>query len=45
MQAHAPPTALAHVLAIDGDPLIREANADESAADTGYRGGNTEKRP
>jgi two-component system, OmpR family, response regulator len=28
MQAHEPPTALAHVLAVDDDPIIREAIAD-----------------
>src|SRR6202163_2533738 len=28
MQAQAPPTALAHVLAVDDDPIIREAIAD-----------------
>jgi two-component system OmpR family response regulator len=28
LQAHAPPTALAHVLAVDDDPIIREAIAD-----------------
>jgi DNA-binding response OmpR family regulator len=28
MQVHAPPTALAHVLAVDDDPVIREAIAD-----------------
>src|SRR5258706_7675629 len=28
MQVHAPPTALPHVLAIDDDPIIREAIVD-----------------
>jgi two-component system OmpR family response regulator len=28
IQAHAPPTALAHVLIVDDDPIIREATAD-----------------
>jgi two-component system OmpR family response regulator len=28
MQAHAPPTALAHILAVDDDPVIREAIVD-----------------
>jgi two-component system, OmpR family, response regulator len=28
MQVHAPQTALAHVLAVDDDPIIREAIAD-----------------
>jgi len=28
MQAHAPPTALAHVLAVDDDPIVRQAIAD-----------------